>query len=342
MVRRIALAVAVAGLLVVGGIALAGVHGNHVNVDAQVTGDGRVVVESYFSTPGGFVVVRADDGGEPGRVLGHAEAPQGRWNDVTVPVDGGDLPSEGSTTLWAVLHRDDGDGEFDPDDDPPIEGFGAVAGSQFRVRTGPAPVSVVAATQGDRRSNGSVVLDRVELASPGHVVVHADDRGDLGRVVGYVPLEPGTHQDVRVALNASHFREQSTSFELRAVVYADDGDCAFDPDDDRPVTVGDDPVATHLTVIKHESESATNATDSAGSTAPGDCGAAATTDDGEGGGGGGDDGSGDGDDGNGDGGSANDGGNGDGGDGDGQSLPGFGAGIALVALLAVALVRRLR
>lgn len=252
--RRVVIGLA----LVVTTVTAGAVHGYHVSAHPQVVDD-AVVIESVFLMADGFLVVHADNDGRPGRVLGHVPVGMGSHTVVDVPLEAGVTIPQTSVTLWAVLHRDaDGDGTFDPGRDDPIRTFGSIAGTTVAVRRGSHPVAVAAPGQLDRPSSGSVVIRRVELAEHGYLVVHDLENGSTGRVVGATPLSPGTHDNVTVDLSPAFVANQSGPFDLRAVVYHEDGDededededgeGEFDPSSDRPVTVGSMTVSSRISV----------------------------------------------------------------------------------------------
>jgi hypothetical protein len=248
VVAGVAALLVVAALLAVAPAAVG--HSNHVEADPQVVADDRVVVESLFSSQAsGHLVVHADDQGRPGRPLGSVPVEDGFQTDRSVPVEAGAVG--GPTDLWVVLHADDGDGEFDPADDDPLQSFGSVAGDQFRVR--PAEQSTAVLARGDRAqaSQGSVTVRRVHLGQAGHLVLQANDAGVPGGVVASRSLSAGVHRNVTLEVNESFFESADRSFRLFAVAYADDGDGEFDRADEA-VLVDGDPVATTFAVRKGE------------------------------------------------------------------------------------------
>lgn len=242
------------GLLLVGFLAVsaAGVatgHGNHIAAMPQVV-DGQVVVESFFMLREGWIVIHADDGGDPGEILGHTDASMGSHEAVSVTVDDGKLPGDGTVTLWAVLHRDDGDGEFEPKEDPPLESFGSLAGTTFTARRGDGQVVVVAPGRDGQPTNGTVRIRQVSTQREGFVALHDVERGSVGEPVGHAALSPGSHRNVSVRLDEAYFESESNRFDLEAVVYVDDGDGEFEPDQDTPVAVGDERVSSRIAVRK--------------------------------------------------------------------------------------------
>ncbi|WP_134671859.1 DUF7282 domain-containing protein [Halorussus marinus] len=243
-------ALAVACLLVGSAVALgAGIataHGNHLSADAQLSSDGTVVVENLFFQNGGYLAVRADDGESPGRVLGYERLGAGYRSAVSVTADAEYWAEQtNATTVWATLHRDDGDGEFEPNgDDDLFRSFGSFAGTQISVgKTDDGRSYVVAASASGARQatdGPTVAIENASLAEPGYLAIHAvEDDYSPGDVVGHVRLEPGVHQNVTVEIDESFYESLDERYRLYAMIHADDGDGEFDPEADEAVTVGD-------------------------------------------------------------------------------------------------------
>lgn len=233
-------------------------HANHVIVRDQLSGDGTVLVEQVVMLEPGFLVLHADDGGEPGDVLAHTTLEPGVSGAIEMQVPG-DYWSrqERLVTLWAVIHFDDGDGEFDPEDDPMARSLGSLSGRPFTVGAEAGTVHVVGEPKGRQRTSGTVSIHRVAIDAPGFVAIHDVENGTIGRPVGATAIGEGTHFDVDVALEAGYVANQSDSFLLYAVPYRDDGDGTFDPEADTAVTVGGNPIRSLFRVQRV----APNATD---------------------------------------------------------------------------------
>jgi len=248
-------ALAAACLLVGTGVALgagiAAAHGNHLTADPQLSDDGTVVVENLFLQNGGYLAVRADDDGSPGRVLGYQRLGSGFRSAVSVAVDEEYWAEQSDVaTVWATLHKDDGDGQFEPNgDDGVFQSFGGFAGTQVRVGKSDGGQSYVAAASasGVRQATDgpTVAVENVSLAESGYVAIHAvEDDYSPGEVVGHVRLEAGAHENVTVDINESFYESLDERFRLYAMVHAGDGDGTFDAESDAPVTVGEQPVAS--------------------------------------------------------------------------------------------------
>ena len=244
----IAVALAV-GLVLATAVAPVAAHVNDIEADDQRSADGTLLLEWEFVGTDGWVAVRADDGGDPGEVLGHRRVtPETAFRtDATVEIDENAWASvEDSREVWVVLHSE-GEGEgFDPEEDPLQTGFsGEPAGARVTVERAAAPTSVAAQGFGAETStDGTVTVRRVELAEAGHVAVHRVDGDiaanvadeDVGEAVGSVKLSAGVHENVTVDLEKSFREEASGETLLAAVVYVGDG--AFGDDGTTAVTAG--------------------------------------------------------------------------------------------------------
>lgn len=251
------LGLGVAALVVL--VAIAGVpapvsaHVNDVGVDSQVSADGTVVVETAFIGTDGFVVLHEVNGSDTGEPIGHAPVSEegGLKQDITVDVEAGTWRNwSGDRRVWAVLHADDGDGEFEPADDEMLEQFGDPVGEWFTLERGDAAAYVTAREfAAQPTDDGTVRIRAAALPSDGHVVLRRDAGDAPGEFVGSTNLSAGTTRNVTVALDEEFFRAQEGSFTLYASLYPRDGDGSVDQDD-RPFQAGSDAVATRFGVEK--------------------------------------------------------------------------------------------
>ena len=230
-------------------------HGiDHLGADPQASADGVVRLESVFATEDGFVVLYRE-GGENPEVIAHRPFSASTRDvfdvSVRVPAEAwSDLPA--NATLRAVLHGDDGDGEFDPATDPPLTSFGGVAGESFVVRRG--PTAYVGASSGagvQRSADGTVVVRSVRLPERGYLVLRNSSGGTPSEVVGVAALDAGHHTNVSVTLDGGFFADRPTNatFSVWAHAYVDDGDGTFDGED-RPIRAGNGTVGTRFGVEK--------------------------------------------------------------------------------------------
>ena len=207
-----ALSVAVVVVLCVA-VVPAAAHVSGVEADDQRSADGTLHLEWEFADAGSWVVVRADDGGEPGEVLGYRRAADETAfrTDTTVAVDDGAWSEvAGGRELWVVLHSEAGGEGFDPEEDPMETAFGEPAGSRLTVERAAGATNVAAQGFGAQTStDGTVAVRRAELAEDGYLAVHAVDADssasagddDIGEAVGVVELSAGVHENVTVELD---------------------------------------------------------------------------------------------------------------------------------------------
>lgn len=78
--------------------------------DTSLSADGRLPVAAVALPARGHVVVHDATNGTVGPALGHRTLDAGHHRDVLIPV-GGDA---GNRSVAVAIHRDDGDGQFDP------------------------------------------------------------------------------------------------------------------------------------------------------------------------------------------------------------------------------------
>lgn len=249
----------------VAGPVLVSAHVNDVRADPQVSADGTVVVETVFIGADGWVVLHAANGSGPGEPIGHAAVSSegGLKEDVRVRISPEEWQTwSGNRTVWAVLHADDGDGQFEPGDDEVIEQFEEPAAHRFAVRRGDSPAYVTArGFAPETTDDATVTIRAVALPGDGHVVVRNATGDGPGEVVGATALPAGTSRNVSVELDDAFFRSREGSFALRAVAYTDDGDGTFD-EGDAPIRVGERLVQTRFGVEKTDGPTPTGTSDS--------------------------------------------------------------------------------
>lgn len=186
-----------------------------VSVSDQTVGEaGEVLIDRVALPDPGWVVVYAAVDGAPGGVLGETAVPFGVSQNVAVAVD----PLLVTDTLFVMLHSDRGTiGTFEyPGADEPIESVTAVS---FAVDIEVSrPGIEVADGQTVAVEAGTVTVDRVLAAAGSWLLLHNDDDGDLGDMVGMTYVEPGVNNDVVIPL-----RWREASNDLWAVLYEDNG-----------------------------------------------------------------------------------------------------------------------
>lgn len=164
----------------------------------QLLTDGQLVVTSVTAPQEGWLAIHADAGGAPGDVLGYTAVNAGTTANLSITLSGDVTP-----VVWPVLHADTGTiGEFE---------FGTVDGADEPISVGNDDASLpvwisphVRAHDQPLGSMNDLWFSAVLLDQPGWVVVHADNNGAPGEVLGYSSLLPsGLSTGVTVTVDPS-------------------------------------------------------------------------------------------------------------------------------------------
>jgi len=204
----------------------ASASGNKIAVHAQNANLGQVVVDSVTAAQDGWLFIRQDDNGAPGRMLGYAPVHQGLNTNLTVDIrtlgdQGGDLIS---ATLWATLVPDDSALTPFAVPNPVISEQGT---DVFAVPFGSEPAGAPAAMAGQLpttggisapsnapkankiavhsqdASFGQVMVDSVTATQDGWLFIRQDDNGVPGRVLGYAPVHQGLNTNLTVDIRTT-------------------------------------------------------------------------------------------------------------------------------------------
>jgi len=211
-----------------------------VTVSDQAIEDGTVTVDSVVSDGAGWIVIHAQQEGAPGPVIGQAAVSDGENTDVVVEID----VSQATETLYAMLHADTGEeGVYEfPDADPPVEVEGEIVLQAFTVTGGLRPgVTVMEQAIED----STVVVPEVISEGQGWMVIHADEDGAPGPVIGQAAVSDGVNTDVSVEIDVDAATET-----LWAMLHTDTGEVGTYefPDADPPVQVEGNVVVEPFTV----------------------------------------------------------------------------------------------
>lgn len=201
--------------------------------DQSLDESGELVArEVTLPVPGWLVIYRSMDG-KPDEIIGSVSLAAGAHKDVRVIVNT-DLATQ---QLFARVHIDVGaEGVFEyPGGDGP---FPDDPGAEFTVELLlPQPQIEVAAQ--DVAEDGLITVAHVELLEPAWILIHTDDDGEIGPVIGGVLLEEGTYENVPLAID---WRRATPT--LHAVLHEDDGAAGVVdfPDGDMPILVNGSPI----------------------------------------------------------------------------------------------------
>jgi nitrate reductase NapE component len=167
-----------------------------VSVVDQVILNSTVRVNSAYSEGPGFVVIHVDNGeGNPGPVIGYRWLSPGmNWN-IDIPIDA----AQATPVMFAMLHVDTGVvGAYEflvvPDTDGPVAVDGQVVTPAFGAEV---------INSWDQFVNGdTVTIASVTTGASGWLVIHSDNGGAPGPVLGQTQVAAGTTPDVAVTLAA--------------------------------------------------------------------------------------------------------------------------------------------
>jgi hypothetical protein len=165
-----------------------------VNVVNQVSVDGMVTIDSAYSEGPGFVVIHIDNEGAPGPVAGFRWLNPG-WNyNVQIAIDNSVI----TPTLYAMLHTDDnevGTYEFGT-----VEGADGPVAVDGNVVTPAFMIDAISPTDQFVAEDGTVTIAAVTAQVDGWLVIHSDNEGAPGPVLGQTLVPAGTSTNVMVQL----------------------------------------------------------------------------------------------------------------------------------------------
>ena len=162
-----------------------------VQVTNQVVLNGMVSITRIDSEGPGFVAIHADMNGQPGHVVGVAPIAEGGTDNLAVMIDG----AMATPVLHAMLHVDDNTpGVFEYELNPAAD----------MPRTGSYTSFTIAGifAYDQQPIENTVILASVITQDSGWLVVHADNNGQPGPVLGQALLNSGTNPAVIVPLAA--------------------------------------------------------------------------------------------------------------------------------------------
>jgi len=163
-------------------------------VPDQIVTD-TVTAESVVSDGLGWLVIHADSGeGTPGPVIGFAQVEAGTNVDVTVEVD----PEGVTPRLFPMLHVDTGaEGEYEFGTVEGADGPVTVDGNVLVFGINAAPSITYEGVLADN----TLTIDSALIDTQGWMVIHADNDGAPGAVLGFAPLVEGLNENIVVELD---------------------------------------------------------------------------------------------------------------------------------------------
>lgn len=208
--------------------------------DQPLDESGVITVDRVTVREPAWVVIHAEREGQIGEVLGQTAVSPGVSSAVEITID----PLQATDTLSAMIHVNVGSEEtFDfPGKDNPLLENGATVSQSFAIERQMALPEIQASDQ-TILEDGLVRIDAVRAPGPGWVVIHAQEAGAIGPILGAGFVKAGLTEDVVIRIP---WREGTPT--LYAMLHEDDGrEQRFDfPEDDLPVLAIGEPVVAEI------------------------------------------------------------------------------------------------
>lgn len=187
-----------------------------VTVSDQDAAAGTVTIDLVHAADPGWLVVHADNEGSPGPVIGHTQVNIGDNPNVLVEID----LAQATPQLHAMLHLDSGTiGEYEfPGDDVPVRVGDSIVNVPFQVDLPLASIDPSVTVSDQDATGGTVTIDLVHANEPGWLVIHANNDGAPGVVIGHTQVNVGDNRDVIVEIDLT----QATPV-LHAMLHLDAG-----------------------------------------------------------------------------------------------------------------------
>lgn len=188
--------------------------------DQTVDDSGRITVQSVTSLLPAILALYADEGGDPGDFLTFVAVTPGTTNDIALTFN----PLQATSTLHLRLLADT-DQDNTPDDlnAPLVE-------TQFNVTLVATLPSLLVNDQAINEA-GQLRIESATVPGPAWVVIHNDEAGEPGAVIGFFPLTPETTYPLTITI-----RWREAVPQLQAMLYQDLGERGrFDPTIDLPL-----------------------------------------------------------------------------------------------------------
>lgn len=210
--------------------------------DQPLNDDGLVTIASVTAPEAAWLVIHAEHEGQVGEVLGFTAVPPGTSSNVNVTID----PLQATPRLAAMLHQDAGESgayEFPGPDAPWLKDGEAVAAS-FDVDIRVTRPEITIADQ-ELLDDGLLQVASVYAINPGWLLIHSDDDGAVGDLLGFTAVKTGLNENLIAPIQ---WREATPT--LHAILYEDrDRSDQLDyPEGDLPVIVNGQPVLTNFKV----------------------------------------------------------------------------------------------
>ncbi|HEX5689213.1 MAG TPA: LPXTG cell wall anchor domain-containing protein, partial [Roseiflexaceae bacterium] len=176
-----------------------------VEASDQAIAGGSITVAKVTAGQDGWIVAHLDEGGKPGKVIGHSAVKAGDNANVAIALSE-DVPAGGK--LWPMLHIDAGTiGTYEfPGPDAPVIVGGNIVMKQIAViaaesgGTQAAPADALQAAD-QPLVDGGITVASVTASVDGWIAVHLDEGGKPGKVIGFGPVKAGQNSNVTLKLS---------------------------------------------------------------------------------------------------------------------------------------------
>ena len=210
----------------------------------QPASTGEVVVERAVNKDPGWIAVYNDFEGLTAELLGYAPLTAGVSRGITIPLNGKNI----TPMLHIMVHEDvEAEGEFNfPGEDRPILNDDRLLIFSFETDTGSYLI-----TENQRLGeDGTVQIPVVVTDVESWVVIHADEGGTPGTIIGRRKVVAGIHRNVRVEVN-----EDDVTATLYAALHLDMGERGafeYPAGPDTPLLWEQSPIQAPFTLVERE------------------------------------------------------------------------------------------
>jgi LPXTG-motif cell wall-anchored protein len=221
-----------------------------VEVGDQPVSEGSITVAKVTAGQDGWIVAHLDEGGKPGKVIGHSAVKAGDNTDVDIDLSE-DVPAGGK--LWPMLHIDAGTiGTYEfPGPDAPVIVGGNIVMKQITITAAEgggqqaAPADAVEAAD-QSLVDGGITVASVNATVDGWIAVHLDEGGKPGKVIGFGPVKAGSNSNVMIKLS----EDVPAGGKLWPMLHIDAGTIGTYefPGPDAPVIVGGNIIMKQITI----------------------------------------------------------------------------------------------
>lgn len=193
-------------------------------LSGQTPDNGELVISRVVANQDGWVVIHRDNNNQPvvPAIIGKVQVSAGTSTDIAIMLDSAVSNGE---RLWAMLHEDTGvKGQYEfsggSSPDQPITVSGNIVMTPFSIQQTDPMVSV----ENQMLNNNEVVVNQVDAAEDGWIVIHASNSGGtFAQVLGKTHVNAGENMNVVVELDMLPENVVQNGDKLWAMLHYDRG-----------------------------------------------------------------------------------------------------------------------